>query len=150
MYGLSESRRYLHIRHHWQEGYTMDDWEDWEDWEGWKSGEDRYDVMPLTSEEADTLLGMSLDDFRIAAKDLLKTSAGQARSNTAAIKGGFAARRHRAGAGDLAVPSDNIVEGQKGLSSAQPQVTPEVVRPMVHGLFASIRETFLRMHTKLL
>lgn len=59
-YGLSEPRRYLHIRKHWQEGYDIRAW-----------ANDPI-VMLLNKEQLDSLDGLTDEQFVAKAERLVK------------------------------------------------------------------------------
>jgi hypothetical protein len=132
--GLSEPRRYIHIRHHWQEGHTLASWQ----------GEPK--AIPLTSSETERLLDLSVFYFLAAAKFLLSSPTSRWRSSTAGLKSFLLNGRHTTKTEDL--PPKTSAEKSTDISSIQPEQAKEAARPMVHGLFASIRKTFLRIHTK--
>lgn len=131
MHGLSETRRYLHIRQHWQEGNSKADW----------SGKPK--VMLLTPEEAEQLLDMSEEEFQDAAQQLLSNSASRKPSSHVRMKA-FLHTQSSTNIEDF--PTKSSVGNATG-SSRQSEEVKEAARPMVHGLFASIRKTFLRMKT---
>ena len=135
-FGLSETRRYLHIRQHWNDSLSMYDW----------TGAPRLRL--LSPKEITILQNMPDDEFRNTAAALLCSSGSRFRSATDIISRALRIDRLPAKTtADTALRTDDGLE--EGATSPNPMLTSlGTPQPIVHGLFASLRRRLPRFTAK--
>jgi hypothetical protein len=134
-FGLSEVRRHLHLVNHWQDGYTMKDWEG------------KPMIISLDSVDTCRLTGLSKNALQVVARHmLLRRSENVLQSSTTSMED-FLNIQHPPEEGEA--PLNTTTKEQKNYPSDwRPQAVPEPARSVVHGLFASIRNKLLRSKKK--
>jgi len=113
-FGLRKSRRYMHIRHHWEARVAKDDWKGCPQ------------LMPLKGVDAQALESMSFEVFQITAEHLLSAYAQKSEANRSESKN---PQTHSA-----VSPSKSKIP-----TVGSGEIAAETSRPMVHGMFASLR-----------
>jgi hypothetical protein len=125
----------MHVRRHWKDRLTKDNWEG------------GPQIMPLSSEDIGALESMSPEIFQITAEHLLSVFArhsGRPPPVASKISGIMGSTKSEA-------PNLHTVDDQSmtpAPSLGPVDTTVEVVRPMVHGLFASLRRKLPLFRTK--
>jgi hypothetical protein len=133
-FGLSVRRRHVHIINHWQEGYTMQNWKD------------IPAVMPLSSLETSWLVDLSQDAFQSTAEAMLRGRPRKVLHSDTTSRKDLLIIQHPPKEGKS--PLDTTAKEHKNFHSGRLQAAPEPARSGVRGLFASIRNKFLRSKKK--
>lgn len=135
-YGLCDGRRYMHVRRHWKEGLTK---------ENWKGGPQ---ILPLSSKDIGALESMSSEVFQITAEHLLSALARRSGSFAPVIDDKFGIN-----SGGTELNNPHLETGHDRARTPAPTISPvdtavDAVRPMVHGMFASLRRKLPLFRTK--
>lgn len=140
-YGLGESRRYLHIRRHWEDGLPK---------EAWKYSYRSALVMPLTARDTEIMLNMPEEEFILISTYMVGPTSFKSPTTSRAVRNFLNESVKRRQRQKPAYPQQETEFNKTEDDESPDQVTMAVEssQSMIHGLFAFIRKSVPRLKLK--